>query len=153
MTTRTHTHAEALPGTPEEVFALLCTPSAIRRWWSAARAIVLPEPGGIWAATWGESEDDPDYVTVATIREIEPPRRLVLADYRYRARTGPLPFRTDFVTEFVVSPHAEGALLRVTQDGFPSGPEADAVHAACAKGWRDTFAGIRTYLGSRRRGA
>ena len=149
MTTRKHTHEEVLPGTQGEVFALLCTPSAIRGWWSAARAIVLPERGGVWAATWGKSEDDPDFVTAATIRAIDPPRRLVLADYRYRARGGPLPFRAEFVTEFVVTPHELGAVLRVTQDGFPSGPEADAFYDACRKGWRDTFAGIRNYLASR----
>jgi hypothetical protein len=50
------------------------------------------------------------------------------------------------VTEFVVVPHAEGAVLRVTQDGFPAGCEAASFHSACEKGWRDTFAGIRRYL-------
>lgn len=153
MTTRALTHEEAFAGSQQEVFDLLCTPSSIRGWWSAARVIVLAEPGGVWAATWGGSEDQPDYVTVAAIREIEPPRRLVLADYRYRSSTGPLPFRADFVTEFVVLPHEEGAVLRVTQDGFPSGPEADTFYEACGKGWRETFAGIRKFLEGRRSGA
>ena len=146
MKTRAHVHEEVLPVSPEEAFALLHTPSAVRAWWSAARAVVLPEPGGLWAAAWGESEDDPDYLTVATIRNFEPPRRMVLADYRYRARSGPLPFQADFVTTFEVEPHPQGAVLRVTQDGFPSSPEGDAFHAACEQGWRDTFAGIRSFL-------
>ena len=47
------------------------------------------------------------------------PRRLVFADYQYVAKTGPLPFQAEFVTEFTVTPHAEGAVLRVVQDGFP----------------------------------
>ncbi len=148
MRTRKHVHEEIFPAAPEDLFALLHTPSAIRQWWSAARAVVLPERGGTWAAAWGEEEDDPDYVTVATIREFDPPRRLVLADYRYRAREGQPPFESDFVTEFRVEPHAEGALLRVAQDGFPAGPEGDEFFAACEKGWRDTFEGIRRYLGS-----
>jgi hypothetical protein len=50
------------------------------------------------------------------------------------------------VTEFLVQPHAAGATLRVTQDGFPAGPEADAFYAACGEGWRNTFAGIRRHL-------
>lgn len=145
-TTRTHTHEEVFPTTPRRLFALLHTPSAIRGWWGAARAVVLAEPGGIWAAAWGESEDDPDYVTVATIEEFEPPARMVLTDYRYRARSGPLPFEAAFVTTFTVRPDDEGAVLRVSQAGFPAGPEGDAFYVGCEQGWRDTFAGIRKYL-------
>jgi hypothetical protein len=107
---------------------------------------VLAKSGGLWSATWGESEDDPNYISAATIRNFEPPRRMVLTDYQYQARTGPLPFEAEFVTEFLVSPHAEGAILKVTQNGFPAGPEADAFYAACVEGWRNTFAGIRQFL-------
>lgn len=71
---------------------------------------------------------------------------MVLTDYRYRARSGPLPFEADFVTEFVVTPRGEGAALRVSQDGFPAGAEGDEFYAACETGWRDTFAGIRRHL-------
>jgi uncharacterized protein YndB with AHSA1/START domain len=143
---RKHVHEEVFPASTERLFALLHTPSAIRGWWGVARAIVLPQPGGVWAATWGEAEDDADYITAATIRDFEPPRRMVLTDYRYRARDGPLPFAADFVTEFLVLPHSEGTVLRVTQNGFPAGPEADEFYTACGKGWRDTFAGVRRYL-------
>ena len=79
----------------------------------------------------------------------EPPRRLVLADYRYYAKTGPLPFRADFTTEFMVTPDVTGSKFRVVQDGFPTAPEADAFYSACEIGWRNTFAGIRRYLESR----
>lgn len=146
MSTRKHEHEAVFPVSPERLFALLHATSAIRAWWGAARAVVLAQPGGVWAAAWGAGEDDPEYVTAATIREFDPPRRMVLCDYRYRARTGPLPFAADFVTEFLVLPHPEGAILCVTQDGFPIGCEADAFYAACEQGWRDTFAGIRRYL-------
>lgn len=146
MKTRTHTHEEVFPAPPDRVFALLHTPSAIREWWGASRAIVQPETGGVWAATWGEAEDDPEYVTSATLKVFEPPRRLVFADYRYTARSGPLPFEADFETEFTVEPHPEGAELRVSQAGFPCTPEGDEFYAACEKGWRETFAGIRRYL-------
>ncbi len=146
METRSHMHEEVFSVSPQRLFALLHTPSAIRRWWGVARAVVLPQPGGVWAAAWGEVEDDPDYITAATIREFEPPHRMILSDYQYRAKSGPLPFAAKFVTEFVVLPHPEGAVLRVTQDGFPIGPEADEFYAGCEKGWFDTFAGIRRYL-------
>lgn len=149
MSTRTHVHQETFAAAPEELFALLVTPSAIRGWWGAARVIVMPEPDGIWAGAWGDDEDDPAYLTVATIREFDPPRRMVLADYRYRAADGPLPFEADFTTEFTVTAHPDGAVLRVAQAGFPMGPEGDAFYAACDRGWRESFAGIRRYLADR----
>jgi len=98
-------------------------------------------------AAWGENEDAPDYITAATIKVFDPPRRLVLGDFRYYARSGPLPFEADFNTEFSVRPNAEGTLLRVVQDGFPVESVADDFYAGCERGWRDTFTGIRRYLG------
>jgi len=146
MPIRKHIHEEILPATPERVFSLLITPSAIRKWWSAYRAIVLAEPGGIWMAAWGKDEDAPDYVTAATIKIFEPPKRLVLGNYRYFAKSGPLPFQADFVTEFTVEPRPNGTNLRVVQDGFPTDQAADEFYAGCEKGWRDTFQGIRRFL-------
>ena len=73
--TRAHVHSEEFPVSPDRLFAILTQPSAIRSWWSASRAIVVPAKGGTWAAAWGEDEDDPDYVTVATLSEFEPPKR------------------------------------------------------------------------------
>lgn len=144
--TRTHVHEEAFPVAPERLFGILLAPSAIRGWWGASRAIVTPERGGLWAATWGASEDEPDYVTVAAIAELDPPRRLVLADYRYRAKSGPLPFEADFRVEFDVREAPEGAALRVTQRGFPAGREGDAFLEGCERGWHETFSGIRRHL-------
>jgi uncharacterized protein YndB with AHSA1/START domain len=146
MATRCHVHEIELPASPEQVFALLHTPSAIRGWWSASRAIVLAKEGGMWAATWGGSEDQPDYITVARIAAFDPPRRLVLTDYRYLAKDGPLPFQADFVTEFTVTPRPQGCTLRVSQDGFPTESVADAFYAGCEVGWKNTFEGVRRFL-------
>lgn len=146
MTTRKHVHEETFGVTPEVLFSILHTPSAIRGWWGAARAMVLPEPGGMWVAAWGADEDSPDYVTVATIKVFEPPRRMVFADYKYYSKNGPLPFQADFITEFNIERRPDGAMLRVTQDGFPADATADEFYAACGTGWRDTFSGIRRFL-------
>jgi uncharacterized protein YndB with AHSA1/START domain len=144
--TRDHTAEIDLAASPERVFAALVRPSAIREWWSAARAIVVPRAGGVWAAAWGAEEDSPDYVTTAVIRVWQPPRRLVLGDYDYVVAAGPLPFAADFTTSFEVLPKPSGARLRVTQAGFPAGPEADEFYAACETGWRQTLEGLRRYL-------
>jgi uncharacterized protein YndB with AHSA1/START domain len=148
MATRKHVHEEVMPAGPERVFAALYTPSAIRDWWSVARAVVMPQPGGIWAAAWGASEDDPDYVVSAVLAEFDPPRRMVWRDQRYHAKSGRLPFEADFVTTFEVEPHPQGAVLRVTQVGFPTAVVADDFYAGCQRGWRDTFAGMRRHLES-----
>jgi len=147
MSTRSHVHEESFQASPEELFRHLLTPSSIRNWWSAARAVIVPKSGGAYALAWGDSEDEPDYTSVATIRDFEPGRRFVLHDYRYDSKFGDLPFDADFVVEFLVEPHPDGASLRVTQDGFPGGPEGDEFYAGCQQGWSDTFAGIRRFLG------
>lgn len=150
MSTRKHVHEERFKAAPRELFELLVRPSAIRSWWSASRAIVVPQAGGAWAAAWGSDEDDPDYSTVARIAEFDPPRRLVLDDYRYRAKQGPLPFEASFVTTFEIEPDGDGARLRVTQDGFPAAAIADDFYAGCQTGWRATFDGIRRFLAENR---
>lgn len=144
--TRSLSYQLALPGSPEQVFDLLCTPSSIRRWWGVDRAIIIPELGGLWVAAWGQEEDDPEYVTAATISRFEPPSCLELSDYRYRSKSGPLPFDADFVTVFDIDSHRDGSLLKVTQHGFPSEESADAYYQACQQGWIDTFEGISQFL-------
>lgn len=148
MPGRTHIHQETFRVSPEKLFEILMKPSAIREWWSAARVVINPREGGTWAAAWGDVEDDPDYVTAAKIRELDPPSRLVLSDYEYYAKEGDDSFDMEFTTEFLVEPADGGAMLRVSQEGFPEGPGGDEFLSACKKGWEDTFAGIRRYLES-----
>ena len=146
MDTRKHVLEEVFCVSEERLFSILHTPSAIRKWWNVTGAIVIPKAGGVWAATWGENEDKPDYTVAATIKVFEPPRRLVLVDYIYHSQAGGLPFEAKFETEFLILPHETGAILRVTQSGFPIAIEADEYFSGCVKGWRDTFIGIRNYI-------
>ena len=146
MPTRRHIHEEEFPIPAEEMFEILIKPSAIRIWWQASRAIILPEKDGIWAGAWGANEDDPDYISTFTIKEYEPPRRILLTDSKYSSKDGELPFEADFKTEFTVEPTESGCKLRVVQDGFPADSVADEFYAGCEVGWRDTFKGIRDYF-------
>ncbi len=77
------------PATP---FSALVTPSAIREWWNANRAIVNARHGGYWMAAWGSREDQPDYVCGYDISDFETPPRLEFSSPRYAAQTGDLPF-------------------------------------------------------------
>ena len=145
MKTRKHICSTELNASVERVFDLLCRPSAIRSWWCATAAIVDPRTGGTWIAAWGP-EDEPDYITSATIKVFDPPRRIVFHDYKYFARSGSLPFEANFSTEFCVEAVGCQARLTVTQDGFPADPIADEFYAGCELGWRNTFEGIRKYV-------
>jgi hypothetical protein len=131
----------------DAAFALLHTPSAIRAWWSAARAVVAPRPRGIWVAVWGADEDAPDYITAARIVIWDPPRTLRLGDFEYYRKEGEeLPFLAGIETEFSVSARDSGSLLRVHQTGFPDEPIADGFFASCQAGWAATFEGIQRHV-------
>jgi uncharacterized protein YndB with AHSA1/START domain len=146
METRSHIHEESFEIAPDEMFSLLITPSAIRGWWGASSAIVLPKTDGFWAAMWGAEEDAPDYISAFTIKEFEPPRRMLLTDGKYFAKAGQPGFELDLTTEFVIERRMTGCLLRVVQNGFPVHEIADDFYNACEVGWTNTFAGIRKYL-------
>lgn len=146
MKTRSHVVHVDLSCTAERAFAALVTPSSVRAWWQASRVIVVPEPGGTWAATWGADEDDPEYVLAAHILVFEPPKRLFLIDSTYRARSGPLPFEADLSTDFSIEPRGATCRLQVKQEGFPSDSVADEFYSACEIGWRTTLAALREHL-------
>ena len=148
MDTRKHVHKEEFPVTAGEMFEILIKPSAICVWWQASRAIVLAEKDGIWAGSWGEDQDDPDYISTFTIKEYEPPRRILFTDAKYFSKDGGLPFDADITAEFIVEPTDEGCSLTVVQDGFPADQSADEFYSACEVGWTDTFKGIRNFLQS-----
>jgi uncharacterized protein YndB with AHSA1/START domain len=132
-------------------FALLHTPSAIRKWWNAQTAIVQARQNGVWAATWGSDEDAPDYICVARLMTFEPPRRLVMGKFEYMTKDSHgLGFNAELETEFTVSANGTGSVLRVEQRGFPDEAIADAFYASCVKGWSDTFDGIERFVSGRR---
>ena len=58
---------------PQTAFDALLTPSAIRQWWSANRAIVHAVEGGIWMAAWGEQEDAPEYLCAYRLSTVHRP--------------------------------------------------------------------------------
>lgn len=144
--TRSHTASVEIDASPDQVFRALVTPSAIRVWWSAARVIVNPKKGGMWAAVWGGAEDEPDFVTTARFAVFSPGKRIVLTDYDYLSKDGPLPFKAAFATSFTLKKVAGGTRLVVKQDGFPSARKADAFYEACEIGWRRTLASLQEFL-------
>lgn len=144
---RSITRELQLPLDVERAFALLHTPSAIRKWWNAQTAIVQARENGVWAATWGSDEDAPDYICVARLTKFEPPRRLVMGKFEYMTKHSHGPgFKAELETEFTVREHEAGSVLHVEQRGFPDGEIADAFYRSCVKGWSDTFEGIERFV-------
>lgn len=151
MNTRSQTATIDLPLSVKSIFPMLLRPSAIRGWWQADRAVVVPEAGGIWVAAWGPEEDAPEYVTSARIIEYEPPYRMVLGEYAYFAKSGPLPFEADFTTAFELQTCSPGCRLTVTQDGFPTDPAADEFYRACEIGWHNTLQALKSFAAGEHR--
>jgi len=136
-------HEEVIHCSPDALFAVLHTPRAIRTWWGATHAIVVPQSGGYYISAWG-NEEDPSYLSIARITEFEAPHRMVLVDYQYYAKNGHVPIDANFIVTFEVSPYAEGTRLSIIHDGFPPGSER--FYEDCVRGWKDTCAGIRKYM-------
>lgn len=128
---------------PDTVFDALISPGMIQKWWFARSAIVLPEEGGIYAVTWGEDIDHPDYVSIAIISKIKKPEVLLLTDFRYRSNDGSLPFNADIEVEFTLKPVDSGTKLTVNQRGFPDEEIADEFYNGCVQGWIDTLTSLK----------
>ena len=142
---RTITDQIELGVTPDVLFQTLVTPTEIMSWWQARTAIVLARENGIWAATWGENIDQPDYVVAARILSFDPPSRMLLGDFQYVSKDGPLPFEANIQTEYVVESTVTGARLVVNQSGFPDTGEADEYYLGCVAGWRTTLEAIQSF--------
>lgn len=132
-----------IDSSPEQVFEALITPSIIKKWWFAASAIVIPEEEGVYAVTWGTDEDDPDYITVSTIKEINKPHRLVLRYDNYLSKQGKLPFEADMMVAFGIETVAAGVRLTAKQTGFPLDAIANDYYQGCIQGWIDTLSSIK----------
>ncbi len=128
------------------VFEALVTPSDICQWWSAKTAIVRAEKDGLWIAAWGEDVDHPDFVTSCVLSVFEQPKRLVMSNFSYFSKAGPLPFEAAVQAEFLIQDDKNGAILSVRQSGFPADESADEFYDGCRIGWRKTLESMAEYL-------
>ena len=143
-----NTHATSIDLTCPvyEAFKALVTPSSIRTWWGASRAIVVPGEGGIWAASWGE-EDLPDFVNAFTISRYEEPGLLQLTQFRYLDKKNPTPeFTFNMNIRFELSTTSNGCLLTISQSGFPDTAEGYEFLKGCELGWKQTLNQLKQFL-------
>lgn len=143
---RTISCKEIFSCTPQALFDALHTPSSVRAWWHADRIIVIPREGGVFTAAWGEHEDDPIHVSSGTYEVFAPPHKIVMVDLKYYAQTGPSMPDAPISITYDISPHPEGAQLKLTHAGFPEEGEGDAYFEGCVQGWKMSLDSLRSYL-------
>lgn len=90
--------------------------------------------------------DNPEYLSIARISEIQAPLMISLDRYLYDARKQALPFEAEFEVRFEILPINHGCELRVTQSGFPQESIADEFFNACDLGWTEVLENIRNFL-------
>lgn len=143
---RTLSFSENFACTPQELFDALHTPSALRSWWNADRVIIIPRKNGMYAAAWGEDEDDPEYVSSGIYGVYDPPYKSILVDFRYYAKSDPADFEDLMSVTYEITSRNSEAHLQLTHAGFPEDAEADAYFEACTQGWVTSLKSLKTYV-------
>jgi uncharacterized protein YndB with AHSA1/START domain len=131
---------------PEFIFNSLLNPSAITEWWQAKTAIVVKENDGIYAVSWGEDIDDPDYITISIIRNLVYQKRFSLEYSSYVSKGGKLPFESKMLVHFTIIPKTiTSTLIEIRQTGFPDDQIADDYFEGCKKGWNQVLGNLKKY--------
>jgi len=132
--------------TPEFIYQALLNPSAITSWWQAKTAIVVKENDGIYAVTWGDDIDDPDFITVSFIKNLVPSKSFDLEYSSYVAKSGNLPFDAKMNVYFTIVPNSGiNTILEVKQTGIPDDPIANDYFEWCTNGWIQILGNIKNY--------
>lgn len=130
-----------IEGSKEKVFAALTTPSQIVQWWQASCAIVVAKTNGLFAVRWGD-EDDPDYVSAATITTFIPSEILQLSNFVYYAKGWANEETDDLPAEFILKQiNDKWVEITIKQTGFPQ--EKPEFMSQCMKGWQDVLIAIK----------
>ena len=133
--------------TPERMFEVLTTPTAIRNWWGATSVVIDARKGGSLVVASGDGENNAEYVNSFEIQEFEPPTLMRLGSGKYYSGNN-WPIKTNITTEFVIESVPAGCILRIIQESAPADPLLDDYFDACVAGWHNSFEGIRNYLHS-----
>ena len=130
----------------EHIYNAILSPSAITEWWGAQSAIITKENNGIYAVSWGNNIDDPDFVTVSFIRNYVPPKGLSLEYFSYSAKSGELPFEAKMTVHFSITPIGKLICeLKIQQTGIPNDPIADDYYNGCIIGWNQVLDNIKIF--------
>ena len=107
---------------------------------------MVPERGGIYALTWGDSIDNPEYVTVSRLSEYEFGKKLSMKNETYYSAHGQLPFDADLVANFYLEEGGSGTEVKVVQTGIPIDTVADDFFEGTVKGWETTLTSLKNVV-------
>ena len=74
--TRRQVLEEPFGVTPERMFEVLTSPTAIRSWWGATSVVIDPRKGGSWVTATGDEHKKAEWVNSFSIKEYDPPNRM-----------------------------------------------------------------------------
>ena len=131
---------------PENIFSALLNPSGITEWWQAKTAIVAKENDGIYAVSWGDHIDNPDFVALSIIRNLVPQKKFSLEHSFYFSKTGKLPFEAKMIIHFNIIPKSNtNTILEIKQTGIPNDKIANDYFEGCKNGWNQVLGNIKKY--------
>jgi len=145
MKARCEELAEPFGVSPERMFKILITPTAVRGWFGASTAIIDPREGGSWVAAFGAGARDTEFVSSFAILKFDPPKRMLLGSGKLFTENK-WPIVTNMTTDLIIEPHASGCTFRIIQELDPYDELLDDYFDACVAGWQNSFEGIRNYL-------
>ena len=145
METRRELLEEPFAVTPERMFEILTTPSAIRAWWGATSVVIDAKQGGSWVTSSGENDKDAEFVNSFEILQFDRPNRMLLGRGKFFTGNN-WPIQTNMTTELIVDRQPAGCILRIVQELSPAEPLLDDYFDACLAGWQNSFEGIRNYI-------
>ncbi|QCK14863.1 SRPBCC family protein [Mangrovivirga cuniculi] len=128
------------------VFKTLLTPSDIIKWWEADYAMIQPQREGYYIVSWGKDIDNPEYTSVAEIKDFIINESFKLENYKYSADGSMPDFSRGFTVVFKLYDHDNHTLLTVEHHGFPENEKGNEFYNACVKGWNDTLNNIKSYI-------
>ena len=128
------------------VFNALISPSLIKQWWYVNSAIVIPQKNGVYALTWGDSLDNPDFITVSRLTEFDFGKKLVMTNESYYSPHGGLPFDSLLVATFTLVQGQDSTVLKILQEGIPKAPTADQFYEDTVKGWETTLKSLKNVV-------
>jgi len=144
-----------IQSTAMQVLFAFLDPSAIKTWWGAKNAVVQPRPGGLFVVEWAPGEND----------DILGPQGGVLAGFLDNSQAGHFvrfgglhwmtprgdvfgPTRIEVNVFSKGDPRRKPTLLRLSVDGFQSGPQWERYRQRSQRTWEATLPRLKSWCES-----
>jgi uncharacterized protein YndB with AHSA1/START domain len=118
---------------PERAWAAWAEPEKISQWW-CERAEGEVRQGGIYTLSF----DRFNFRVPYDVYEAKPPHLLVLH--------AAVPGMGEGILEVDIEPHEQQTRVRLTNSGFPTGPEHEDMFEGCVSGWKMSLGILKEYL-------